>query len=429
MSKIADIFNGVFRSNNRFFRGYGVSLGGFKLSRFPFADVIYYNAVELLTDLNNDVTWKFGKGRESIAAAFVRFYSKYAKVAHTKFFDEGFIIVVHETIGEGTSRVDNLRFASKSEYIKKADKEYVIIEPTQSLKNSGATLLAIASPTIETTGQSDKQLLRPFLSYLDNALNASNTITERLGAMVVASPAGTQNTFGRLNEEEKKEIEKQIREDYGALSQQSQFLLLPKEMNMQVISLAALDLKTEQRVRASVLAIADRIKVPANQIGMIDAESSKALSNGSELMAGDLAKYKSFERLLDQTFVRLAKELGLTPGAVEEIDGIDTPIYYGIYNKPKQPTEGDIDITKLNQDLLGVLTTDEKREALGYKSNGTRENDETILAQTLGVGGTQSLVAVIESESMTDDEKRGTLEVLFGLSKEQTLKLIPYKQQ
>ena len=335
MSKLREIVDGVFRRGNRFYKGFGVSLGGLKLSCLPFAEAVYYNAVELLTDLDNDVTWKFGQGKESIAAAFVRFFNKYAKVVHTRFFDDGFVVIVHEYIGEGASRADSFRIARRTEYTKKADQDYVVIEPSQELIKKGSEVYVLASPTLETTSQSDKQLLRPFLVSLDNALNASNTITERLGAMVVASPAGSQNTFGRLNEEEKKSIEAEINKEYGALIQQSQFLLLPREMNMQVISLAALDIKTQDRVKTCVLAIADRIKVPANQIAMIDANSSKALSNGSELVAGDLAKYKSFERLLDATFVRMARDLGLPPSGMEEIDGVQTPIYYGIYNKPK----------------------------------------------------------------------------------------------
>lgn len=340
MSRFRDIVDGVFRRGNRFYRGYGVSLGGFKLSTHPFADAVYYNGVELLTDLDNDVTWKFGQGRESLAAAFIRFYNKYAKVVHTKYFDNGYVVIVHEYVGEGATRTDSFRLAKKTEYHVEVNQEYINITPNKSLIDDGAELYTMVSPTMETTGQSDKQLLRPFLDYLDNALNASNTITARLGAMVVASPTGTPNTFGRLNEEEKKAVESEINKEYGALMQQSQFLLLPREMKMEVISLAALDIKTDARVRSAVLAIADRLKVPANQFAMIDADSSKALSNGSELVAGDLAKYKSFERLLDATFVRMARDLQLPPSAMEEIDGVPTPIYYGIYNKPKYNNEG-----------------------------------------------------------------------------------------
>lgn len=334
MAKLRDIVNGIFSRNNRFFRGYGVSLGGFKLSEHQFAETVYYNIIGMLTDLDNDVTWKFGNKNLSLSAAFVAFYNKYAKLFHTRYFDKGYVVIAHEWMGEGSTRVDSLRFAKDTEYRVERKDEYVYILPTKKAKDEGLDMIVIASPLLECTGHSHKEQARPYLCYLDNALNASNTITSRLGAMVVASPKGTVNTFGRLNEEEKKEIEAEIRKDYGALSTQSQFLLLPKEMDMQVVSLANLDLKTDMRVRASVLALADLFRVPANQIAMIDADSSKALSNGSELIAGDLAKYKSFERLLEETFVQLARDLGLKPSKYEEIDGVSTAIYYGIYNKP-----------------------------------------------------------------------------------------------
>lgn len=335
MSRVREIVDGIFRRGTRFYKGLGVSFGGWQLSCFPFAETIYQNCIGLLTDLGNDVTWKFGKGQESLAAAFIRFYNRSNKIVWQRVYDNGYCVIAHQYIGEGASRADAFRLARETEYHKENNKDIVTIVPNRSAEDAGVEFYAMVSSLYETTGKSHRELSLPFRSYLDNALNASNTITERLGAFVVGSPKGSVNTYGRLNKEEKEEIEAEIRKDYGALSQQSQFLLLPKEMDMQVVSLASLDLKTDFRVRTAVLAMADLFRIPANQIAMIDASSSKALSNGSELLAGDLAKYKSFERLLEETFVRLAIDLGLAPGGVEMIDGVETPIYYGIYNKPK----------------------------------------------------------------------------------------------
>ena len=73
--------------------------------------------------------------------------------------------------------------------------------------------------------------------------------------------------------------------------------------------------------RSSAWTACDRVKVPANQVAIIDANSSKTLSNGTELREGDYNKYQSFERLLNHTFVRLAEEMGMD-------------LTYTIYNKP-----------------------------------------------------------------------------------------------
>jgi hypothetical protein len=182
----------------------------------------------------------------------------------------------------------------------------------------------LKSPTFEQTGESDEHLCSPFIKYIDNALNASNTICERLGTFVIVSPKTPASApmLTALNEKQKKDMEQALQTEYGALRKQNQVMLLPNEVATNVVNLAGLDLKTNERVRTAILAICDRIKVPANQVAVIDANSSKSLSNGTELREGDLAKYRSFRRLLNATLWDMATELGLS-------------VDYTIENEPK----------------------------------------------------------------------------------------------
>jgi hypothetical protein len=98
-------------------------------------------------------------------------------------------------------------------------------------------------------------------------------------------------------------------------------MILPRGMHFQVIGMDGIDRKLTEKVKTCVLAICDRVKVPANQVAIIDANSGKTLANGTELREGDYNKYQSFERLLNHTFVRLADEMGMD-------------LTYTIYNKP-----------------------------------------------------------------------------------------------
>ena len=150
-------------------------------------------------------------------------------------------------------------------------------------------------------------------SFLDDVLNGSATVSKRLGAVVVASPKNLTNapTAIVLNEEQKKKIEKDMREDYGALSSQSNVMVLPREMSWQVINLAGLDLRMQEKVKIAILAIVDRIKIPANQVVIIDAQSNKSLANGGEIREGDKLKYKTFRRLFERTFADMARYYGL----------------------------------------------------------------------------------------------------------------------
>ena len=95
-------------------------------------------------------------------------------------------------------------------------------------------------------------------------------------------------------------------------------------MDFTTVNLAGLDAKTIDKARFAVSAICDRFKVPSNQVSIIESTVGGAsLSNGGEIREGDLLKYKSFERLLNKTFIKMAKDIDLT-------------IDYEIYNKPKQ---------------------------------------------------------------------------------------------
>lgn len=165
------------------------------------------------------------------------------------------------------------------------------------------------SATYAMYQKSDKELCKGFLDFLDDVLNGAATVSKRLGVVVVASPKNLNSapTAIVLTDEQKKKIEKDMREEYGALHDQSNMMLLPREMSFETINLAGLDLKMQDKTKTAILAIADRIKVPANQVAIIDAQSSKSLSNGSEIREGDKLKYKSFRRLFERTFADMAR--------------------------------------------------------------------------------------------------------------------------
>lgn len=282
-------------------------------ARQNFANAIWLNICEILIDLCNDVTFSY-KGKDDIFrfSKFKVFFERYGKFVMQKLFDEGYVV-----IAENEQRFFVLKNGQYS---------------TRTLPNGDVDIRAndielqtyvMQSNTYFLKNESDKQVCRPFLQFLDNVLNASNTVSSRLGALVVGSPAQSSNlpTQTVFTKEQKEELEKTMSKEYGSLSGQKQFMLLPRSMNFQTINLSSIDQKTSEKARLAILAICDRIKVPANQVAIIDASSSKSLANGTELREGDFNKYQSFERLLNQTFVQMAKDLNIR-------------VDYTIYNKP-----------------------------------------------------------------------------------------------
>lgn len=294
---------------------WGGFYGSACITRKPFAKLLFANICDLLAVLGNDVELKDNGGGDTMKFAyFKQFYNRnFHKVFHL-LWQQGFAVI--GTDGERFSLLKPFEYTTYSD-----QNGAIVFQPT----DPAISIYVMESETYSVYGKSDEQLCSPALDYLDSVLNASNTIANRLGAFIVATPktpAGA-SIGAFLNKKEKEDLEREVREKYGAKSEQSQILILPNEMDFKTISLAGLDLKTTEKVTAAVCMICDRIGVPANQVALIDTHSSKALANGSELREGDFNKYQAFERLLNSTFVRMADAYGL------KID-------YTIYNKPQR---------------------------------------------------------------------------------------------
>lgn len=283
--------------------------GAFETCRYKFAQAIWYNICDILTDIIEDVEITDKTNSQPFTpmgdkfAAFKAFVYSWGKTILQRLYDEGYVVVAYDRI--------YLRFwiLDSSEYVKVTTDGVTTIKP----KDETLQVYVMRSASWTMYEKSDRRICKAFLDYIDDTLNGSATVSKRLGAVVVATPKNLNQapTAVVLKDNEKKDLEKQMRDDYGALDRQSNIMLLPREMNFQVINLAGLDLRMTEKVKTAILAIVDRIKIPANQVAIIDAQSNKSLANGGEIREGDKLKYKSFRRLFERTIVEMATYYGL----------------------------------------------------------------------------------------------------------------------
>lgn len=279
---------------------------GWEACKHSFATLIWYNICDLLTDLIEDVQINEKAGAvndERKFAAFKAFVYGFGKQVLQRLFDEGLVVIGYKPLLGIFYQMEDY------EYTRITERNVTIVQP----KDEAVVAFVMKSATYAMYGMSDKHICKGFLSFLDDVLNGSATVSKRLGAVVIASPKNLNSapTSVVLTDEQKKKIEEDLRKEYGALSNQSNIMLLPREMSWQTINLAGLDLKMQEKVKTAILAIVDRIKIPANQVAIIDAQSSKSLANGSEIREGDKLKYKSFKRLFERSFMEMARYYGL----------------------------------------------------------------------------------------------------------------------
>lgn len=315
MNVIKTIMNWFSFSRNNVARESGSLFVDARISAMNFATCLFLNVCDILTDICNDTTFTYSGSNNARFRAFKNFFDACGQQIMDKLYIDGFVVI------DITS--DFLFVMDQSEYntVQRADGS-VIVFPIDDRRK----IYVMKSPTYIATGKSDWQILHPYLRYANNVLNASSTANERMGIMLAVSPDWNSSipTDITISKEEREEIEQELGGNdskYGILRNQKSVALFPRPMRFQTISLASVDNKLVERLKVCVLAIADRIKVPANQIAFIDSNSSKTLANGSELREGDKSKYKSYRRMLNATFYNFsAYGLGLV-GIDYIIDG------------------------------------------------------------------------------------------------------------
>jgi hypothetical protein len=277
----------------------------------PFADVVFENITSLLTDLVQDTTLTLKNGDSMMFAEFVQLFNFDGQLILNRLFESGYAVICYNAAG--------FKLIDSDQYTTTTGARVLVTDP--KLKDS--RVYVMKSDSFKATGKSDRQKLIGFLTYLDNVMNSSNTTTARLGTMIMASPvtpAGA-NTLSKLNDEERENVEKYVSENYGGLKNQKQLHVFKQQMAFTTINLSGMDSKTIEKIKLAICVICDRIKVPSNQVAIIDSANTNSLSNGGEMREGDILKYKSYERLLNKTFINMAKDLDLI-------------IDYSIYNKP-----------------------------------------------------------------------------------------------
>lgn len=314
--KIADFIKSIFSGrSNHVLRWWGSGYGSpLELTCHKFGETMFLNIAQLLTDLYAELEWTSVNDTPKWRAWKDWATRNGQRILLQLFRDKGYVVVGYHSRpnGDGSLSWTFYELGENAYHIER--KGYMdVIE----CNDPEQLYYVLKSPTFEQVGKSDHELCKGYIAMIDAVFNGATTTAERLGAYVVMTPK-TDEFGGVLGEQDKKDLEEETQRNYGMLRGQKQIMLLPRPMDTHVVSLASVDSRMNDKARLAILAIADRLKVPANQIAIIDSDSSKSLSNGTELREGDMSKYRSFRRLIDATFYDMAAELGMKPNYVLE---------------------------------------------------------------------------------------------------------------
>lgn len=180
-----------------------------------------------------------------------------------------------------------------------------------------------------------------------------------------------------------------------------------QEPTIQQIAASDLDKMFEQLSSTSKENVTLAHSIPRSAAGL---EEKGALGDSKNIIENELYFYNSYvkyqQEFLLATFNRIMSQNGW-----EDITIKNASSSLILYSEAL---------------LSSVLTKDELRLLFGYEPFDKNANaNDVVLIEKIGIGGTTALKEIVGDPAMTDEQKRGLLTILFGLTSDQVNTIIP----
>ena len=285
--------------------------GGFAHSHKNYAEVVFFQFVKMLGNMFSDVELKYavkGGVYSKRFTAFKDWFDKNAFKSWTQLCYKGFIIVGHfdENGREYFRTLNDDEYIINQNIVQVKDLPYL-----KRINGNDKDCFFMSSDVYDCFGLSDRAFLDSYLELADKYLNNSDIAIDSNGHLVFCSPEpenGHSSTL--LSDEEANKWEKQIKDEAKFSDSFLKAHFSNRPMKIQDVDLTNFDTANFEKLVKVMLILAGFFDVPANQIPLLESSSSRSLTSGGELIAGDLLKYKTFERML-QMFVDCAKFFNL----------------------------------------------------------------------------------------------------------------------
>ena len=150
---------------------------------------------------------------------------------------------------------------------------------------------------------------------------------------------------------------------------------------------------------------------------LIEQQEGALFGSSGTFLSGSFDVYNAETRHIRSSVSAWLKDL-FTNSTDEKLNNANFEIKELTYNNATT------DVPNLPVEILSTLTVNEKRNLAGFDDLSPL-NNLSLLSEKLGVGGTQSLISILQDPILAKEQKRGTLKVLFSLTDEQINQLIP----
>jgi Phage portal protein len=266
------------------------------------------------------------------------------------------------------------------------------------------------------------------INNIIGAYESRNVLINYRGALGILSQDPGNGQFGSLpmTDGQKELLQNELRR-YGLKEQQWQFIITSAALKWQQMGVATKDLMLFEEIEADTMAICDSYTYPYQLMSSASGTTFSNLNEGKKLLYQDAtmpeaeSMYEQWNQFFNTDAYGLIIDKDYSHVAVLQEDKLQSA-------QARKALDDALTIEFQN----GLITLDDWLEKLGEDPlpNGLGQvratdpkSSNVPLAVTIGVGGVQGLIAVITAQGMSEEAKQATLEIVFGLSSQDAIRM------
>lgn len=261
------------------------------------------------------------------------------------------------------------------------------------------------------------------INNIIGAYESRNVLINNRGPLGILTQEVGNGNFVALpmTKDQKDELQQELRR-YGLKRRQVQYIVTNAALKWQSMGVATKDLLLFEEVQAGTMAVCDAYGYPyplissdrTNNLGGSNTDPNKKLLYQDTIIPEAESIYQQWNEFFKTETLKIRIEKDYSHVAVLQDDKVQSATARLTLNQSMK-IEFENGLITLN-DWLVKLGEDPLPDELGNVRATDVKNSNVPLAVTIGVGGVQGLIAVITAQGMSDDAKRATLEITFGIA-------------
>lgn len=279
------------------------------------------------------------------------------------------------------------------------------------------------SPSISSLVIPDSPLkaLEMPINNIIGAYESRNILINYRGALGILTNDTGSGQFGGLplSETEKANVQDEFKR-YGLKNSQWKFIITSASLKWQQVGIPTKDLLLFEEIEDDVMRICDEYRYPYrllssnknNSLGGADVREYMKLLYTDGIIPEAESDYEQWNQFFDTAAYNLKLDKDYSHLSVMQADRVQEATARKILNEALS-----VEYER------GLITLNQWLERLGedtIPSGDLRitelEKSAAPLAVTIGVGGVQSLIAIVTAQGLSEEAKRNVLVILFGIS-------------